>query len=313
MKTLIKLILTAVVLIGGYNCSSKQKEEEKKNYIKTEELRIRDPFVFVDQESNTYYVPASDAGKGFKLYKSKDLQNWEDLGSCFTPDKDFWGKTDFWAPDLYQYNGKYYIFGTFSDTEGIRGTSILVSENVEGPYEPLVNKPTTPDDWMALDGALYIDDNNQPWMLYCHEWLQVDDGEMVAQRLSPDLKEMEGEPIILFSASSAPWTIPSTHSGKDTYVTDAPVVYTTPGGRLVMLWSSFADSYRIAASYSDNGILGPWKHDEKALNNDDGGHSMLFTDLDGTLKISYHSPNSKTETATIKEVAFDENDNIYIK
>lgn len=315
-NTGILIIITAalLMLIGcGGKSNQKSENEETINYIKTDSLRIRDPFVFVDPKTKAYYVPANDRRKGFKMYKSTDLQNWQDLGACFEPDSTFWGKTDFWAPDLYEYKGKYYIFGTFSGVDKMRGTSILVADKVKGPYQPLVNKATTPADWMALDGFLYIDEDNQPWMLYCHEWLQVDDGKMIAQRLSDDLREMVGEPITLFSASSAPWTIPSKNKGKETYVTDAPVVYKTPGGRLVMLWSSFAGTYRVAASYSENGILGPWVHDEKPLNEDDGGHSMLFTDLNGILKISYHAPNKGPEIATIKEVGFDENDKIYIR
>ena len=68
----------------------------------------------------------------------------------------FWGKTDFWAPDLYYYEGKYYMFATFSGADEVRGASVLVSDKPEGPFIPLVNRPVTPNGWQALDAALLL-------------------------------------------------------------------------------------------------------------------------------------------------------------
>ena len=41
-------------------------------------------------------------------------------------------------------------------------------------------------------------------------------------------------------------------------------------------------------------------HTDKVLFTEDGGHSMAFTDLEGNLRVSFHCPNSRTETLTIK-------------
>lgn len=259
--------------------------------IDISDMSARDPFIFADPKTKMYYL-AVNGGTNVKMYASKDLKKWKDLGVVFQPKADFWGKTDFWAPDLYFYKGKYYLFVTFSGEDKMRGTSILVAEKASGPYQPLVNAPTTPAHWMALDGALYIDDNDVPWMLYCHEWLQVKDGEIVAQQLSGDLKTMVGEPIVLFKASEAPWTPDNKADGN--YVTDAPVINKMPDGRLVMTWSSFGSDgkYNIGVCYSDNGLKGPWIHGKDGLVDNDGGHAMLFKDFQGQMKISYHSPNS---------------------
>ena len=45
----------------------------------------------------------------------------------FIAKSDFWGQQDFWAPDVYEYEGRYYLFTTFSNAGVKRGTSILVS------------------------------------------------------------------------------------------------------------------------------------------------------------------------------------------
>ncbi|PST81832.1 glycosyl hydrolase family 43 [Pedobacter yulinensis] len=276
------------------------------NYpIPVQNLRVRDPYILKDDASKTYYLNVS-TGSGFKTYSSRDLANWRDDGISFAPPADFWGRSDFWAPDTYAYQGKYYLFATFSGSNGKRGTSILVADKPGGPFQPLVNRAVTPGSWMSLDGSLYVDDAGQPWIVFCREWLEVTDGQIVAQRLSSDLKDAVGEPIVLFSASKAAWTGTITHGSTVGYVTDAPFLYRAKNGELLMTWSSFtkAGKYAIGLSRSASGTLaGPWKHDAVPLNDDDGGHAMLFTDFSGQLTISYHAPNSQTERAVVYKVS----------
>lgn len=42
-------------------------------------------------------------------------------------------------------------------------------------------------------------------MVFCHEWVQTQDGMMEAVRLKDDLSAPEGSPKTLFHASDAPW------------------------------------------------------------------------------------------------------------
>ena len=183
----------------------------------------------------------------------------------------------------------------------MRGCAVLVSDRPDKGFKPLSGKPITPENWMALDGTLFEDGDGELWLLYCREWLQVGDGEIVAQKISRDLKKTLGEPKVLFKASSAPWI--ADKSG--THVTDAPVVNRLPDGTLYMTWSSFSGKYRIGAAKSPSGkIDGEWVHFPRALNDDDGGHAMVFKTFSGDTKISYHSPNSKNETLTIRDFGF---------
>lgn len=296
MKIYLHVFTILFITLNVLACTGSSKKETPAQPdeifdIHISDMSARDPFIFADPETKMYYL-AVNGGSNVKMYKSKDLTMWKDEGVAFQPQPDFWGKADFWAPDLYFYKGKYYLFVTFSGEDKMRGTSVLVSDKPSGQYEPLVNKSTTPSDWMALDGALYFDEKNTPWMLYCHEWLQVKDGEIVAQQLSEDLKTTVGEPVVLFTASQAPWT--PDYDPNENYITDAPVINKMPDGKLVMTWSSFGKDkkYNIGVCYSENGLFGPWVHDEQPLVDNDGGHAMLFKDFDGQMKISYHSPNS---------------------
>ena len=297
MKVYVFIGVTALFLLGNMALSGQDMVDYSR-------LRVRDPFILADKKSKNYYLAVNN-NPSFKLYSSKDLKNWKDEGNCFTADTSFWGKADFWAPDLIEHKGKYYIWATFSGINGKRGTSILVCNKPTGPFVPLVNEAVTPPAWMALDGTLYIDKKNTPWLIYCHEWLEVGDGEVVAQQPSNDFKKTVGEPSVLFKGSEGPWTGPIKGGGKSGYVTDAPFIHMAKNGELLMLWSSFnkAGKYAIGLARSRNGsVAGPWKQDAETLNDDDGGHAMIFKDFHGHLKISYHTPNSKAERPVIYSV-----------
>jgi sucrose-6-phosphate hydrolase SacC (GH32 family) len=290
--------------------------------LKEEAIICRDPFILVDRKEGAYYFAAS-TGKGFKAYKSLDLENWADLGLVFNPATDFWGKTDFWAPDMYEYKGKFYIFGTFTGTTEKRGVGILIADSPAGPYSPLRNNPVTPREWMCLDGALYIDDNGTPWMLYIRDWLDRVVGAVYAQRFSDDLTELTGEPVLLFQADSAPWAGLHGSGSYRNYLADSPWIIDIPGGRKTLIWSSHTATspqrYAIGQAYSASGsISGPWTHDPQPLNDDDGGHCMVFTGLDGKMRIAYHAPNSANGALisghpTFKKIAIDNNGKITIQ
>lgn len=273
------------------------------------EIKSRDPFILADEKNKTYYMYCNgnkmhpeDTLKHIRLYTSKNLVHWKDNGPCFVASDSFWGKNDYWAPDVYKYKGKYYMFVTFSDKPKIRrGTSVLVSKTPEGPFVPLVNAPITPTDMEALDGSLYVDDDKQPWMLFCQEWTQIKDGLILAQKLSKDLKTTIGKPVALFHGSEAM----GLKKKGGNHITDAPFIHLAENGDMLMTWSTFGKSgYMICVAKSESGdILGPWKQIIGPLYKDNGGHAMLFKDFDGNLRISYHSPNSKTEKMIIKIVS----------
>ncbi len=313
LNTIFILIVSGIIGFVSSDDNPVNSELPQELYdLQLADLHIRDPFVFVDEESGSYYLHVNDyehnVNNKIRVYKSKNLRNWKDMGYSFVPDNNFWGTKDFWAPDLYKYKGKYYLFVTFSSDNHKRGTSILVADTPQGPFEPLINNAVTPKDWMCLDGALYIDKEDKPWIIYCHEWVQVKDGEVIAQRLSDDLTQTVGDPYKLFSATEAPWvgTISSASLGvTEGYITDAPFIHEMDNGELIMLWSSRANNgkYAIGLARSENGsLLGPWTQNPEPLNDDDGGHAMLFKDFTGNLKISYHTPNSKTEHAVFRKV-----------
>ena len=272
--------------------------------LKKEDIRIRDPYVLVDQENKQYYLYGTTGlTEGYKTvnyfvtYKSTDLENFSDPIVVFKGDN-FWSDSDYWAPEVVFYNGKYYMLASFKSATRSRGTQILVSDSPEGPFKPLSEYPVTPEGWECLDGTLYFEDG-KPYMVFCREWTQVRDGEMYAMELSPDLTHAVGEPIFLFSASQNKYVQPfKDGAGNDCYVTDGPCLY-RENGKLVMLWSSTRESvYCVLKAYADS-ITGEWKHEDRPIFSVGGGHCMVFNAFDGRKMLSLHYPNESPKERAV--------------
>ena len=268
--------------------------------MNNQEINIRDPFVLPYRDS--YYLYGTRGATcwgpadGFDVYVGKDLEHWSGPIEIFHNDGSFWADQNYWAPEVYPYEGAFYLFASFKSDGACRGTQILRAEQPEGSFVPISDGPVTPRDWECLDGTFYLDKEGNPWMVFCHEWLQVRDGEICALPLSRDLTRAAGEPRLLFRASEArSWIVPvhTPDSPLDNYVTDGPFLYRCRDGALLLLWSSSgAEGYTQAVARSDNGeITGNWIQQDELLFRRDGGHGMVFHTFDGRLMLALHSPN----------------------
>lgn len=282
---------------------------------KFSDIHIRDPFVLAD--GGKYYLYGSRGNEtwgkctGLDVYVSSDLENWTDAYEVFTPPADFWADMNYWAPEVHKYNGKYYMFVSFKSEDKCRGTQILMSDSPMGPFKVHSNGPVTPNDWECLDGTFYVE-NGVPYMVFCHEWVQIEDGEICVVKLSDDLKEAVSQPTVLFHASEPKWS-DGYQPGK--YVTDGPFLYRTKNGRLLMIWSSFSKhQYCEALSYSDNGsIFGKWIHDERMLFENDGGHGMLFKTYNEELMFIQHMPNDTPHERPCTYKVVEKDDTLFLE
>ncbi len=263
-----------------------------------DQIQMRDPYVLRHDAERCYYLYGSTdkniwSGKatGFDVYRSTDLEAWEGPFPAFRPDEGFWADTNYWAPEVHAYQGKYYMFATFK-AEGVRrGTQILIAEHPLGPFKPHSDGPVTPSEWECLDGTLYVDDDGDPWMIFCHEWVQIKVGTVCALRLTADLREPVGQPVELFTADDAAWVEPVKDGAA--YVTDGPFAYRSGDGGLLLLWSSFkGGKYAQAIARSVSGkVAGPWVHEAEPLFAHDGGHGMIFKTFEDRIMLALHSPN----------------------
>lgn len=283
--------------------------------MKQNEINIRDPFVL--KEGDTYYLygtRAKDFGKkvnGFDVYTTKDLIHFSEPKVCFDSGKWDMNREVNWAPEVHKYNNSYYMLATFTKENGLRGVYILKSDNPDGEFKPHSNGAVTPDEWECLDGTLYINKNNEPYLVFCHEHTQIIDGTVCYIRLSDDLTHSIGEPVYMFSGSTPEWADKKPEG--EHYITDGPFMYRTTDGELLLIWSTFVNHmYCQCVAKSSNGELdGEFIHLPPIITND-GGHGMIFK-ADDKLYLTFHTPNkSLEEHPTFKEL-IDTGDSIVIK
>ena len=301
-KKALLLFMTLCMVIGSFAQNLTLKD-----------IYIRDPFIVPVAEEGVYYMyassPITENGKtygGMVAYKSKDLKTWTGPVRVFDVPRDNWITGTVWAPEVHTYNCKYYLFATLNSdiiwkapekghpAYTHRATQVFWSDRPEGPFQAFEEKvPHTPMGQMCLDGTLWVE-NGIPYMIYCHEWVEMLDGTMELVQLKDDLSGTIGQPIRLFCASAAEWSTGSARAdGQRTYVTDGCFLYRTKTGKLLMIWSSFKNGdYAIGIAESATGkVIGPWRQQKEPLFEKDGGHGMIFKTFEGELRLVLHSPN----------------------
>ena len=296
-----------VVLVGGFLLGSRPALAQPKplppsrQHVPLDSIRLSDPFILADPRTHTYYM----TGTGGLLWQSKDLKYWDGPRAVAQPDPASWMGPDpmIWAAEIHPYQGKYYYFATFTNralkidaaqggTLERRAVQVLVSDQPAGPYRPMRDETYLPANKSTLDGTFWVE-NKQPYLLYCHEWVQNQDGTVERIALKPDLSGTTGPGQVLFRASDSPWSRenPRTGPALPNKVTDGPWVFRTKTGKLGMLWTSWIyDVYTQGVAYSTSGTLaGPWRQEPAPITPPNYGHGMIFRTFEGQDLLVLHS------------------------
>ncbi len=293
------------------------------------DFRAMDPFILADVSSHTYYLysaAADEDGRGLVVaFTSPDLASWAGPQVVFSAPDGIWAnpKDVAGSPEVHRINDKYYLSVTLSNRDAIfaeppqvsrpnflRGVVVAVADAPNGPFELLrTDWPLPPKDFMTLDGALYVDSQGKPWLVYAHDWWQVLDGSIEAVPLSDDLSTSIADPQFLFKGSDGPWFKTQSRVTPDerTYVAEGPHVYRTHDGRLLIFWSTHTIEYGYVqgVARSESGeITGPWVQIEPLLQ-EDSGHGMVFESFDGQLMMAVNGPYgvfARTQLYDIEDV-----------
>lgn len=143
------------------------------------DVPLADPHVYV--ENGTYYiVGTSDRDNNvIDAYSTKDFVTYKKHLAVYDPATfDGWeaDKAEIFAPELYCFDGVYYMYYSAEDDEEIRRNSVVVADNPLGPYRPLqndkvdgLNSPIFLDKnerFGVLDITVFVDDDKQMYMYY---------------------------------------------------------------------------------------------------------------------------------------------------
>ncbi len=243
-----------------------------------------DPFLLY--YDGKYYHYATDAPDGFVVHSSKDLVEWKNEGYCLKVGEDVMGDKWFWAPEVKDYNGKFYMVYVANEH-----LAVAVSDRPTGPFTCPTKK------WLsernAIDGSFFIDDDGKIYLYY----VRFDGGNVIYGAPMKDMFTLDEEKEKELIRPALPWEMVAgsvaegpfmlKHNGKY-YLTYTANDYQSP---------DYAVGYAVCdmplgnfVRYECNPIL---KKDYVQVGT---GHHSFTTARDGkSMLIVYHVHNSLTK------------------
>ncbi|MBD1420719.1 glycoside hydrolase family 43 protein [Sphingobacterium chuzhouense] len=258
-----------------------------------------DPYIIFDDNSDTYYMYGTGGvTNGFVAYSSRDLKNWKKEGIVYTAEQEkSWGTKDFWAPEVYRWEDKFYMFYSAHWKENPNNElenykiGIAVSSTPTGPFEDITGKPLFDPGYPIIDANVYVADDGRKYLYYsrcCYkhpvkseiaDWAkkkglydEIEESWVYGVELKPDLTGVIGEPVLLLrppvkrNDMQAEWESRSVTSKEiNRRWTEGSYTF-KHGGRYYMMYSAnhFAgENYAVGYATADQ-PLGPYT---KATNN----------------------------------------------
>ena len=247
MKRHLFSTLTAVLVLALSACHTKPSqpaaEPESLNPLP---ILFGDPYVLLASDGN-YYMYGTSLADGFEAYVSADLHDWQPCGQVFRAgSSDDWDIDCFWAPEVYERNGKFYLFYSANSKDNPTAEAenfqigVAVADSPKGPFTHLMNRPVFKASYPVIDANVLFDDSSDRCWLYfsrcCYKhpveseiadsarragtFAQVEESWVYGVELKPDFSGIIGEPVLLLappaqlSDTQAEWESRSVLSGE---------------------------------------------------------------------------------------------------
>lgn len=183
-----------------------------------------DPFILKASDGRFYMYGTSENVNGFKAMSSDNLADWTDEGLVYrgaTPDS--WTVNCFWAPEVYERSGKYYLwysanwkYNPTDEAENFR-IGVAVADTPTGPFIEMNGGPLFDPGYPVIDANLYFDDDTGRVYLYysscCYKnpvesgiaswareqgWYdEIEESWIYGIEIEPDFSGVVGEPVLL--------------------------------------------------------------------------------------------------------------------
>lgn len=285
MKKLI-IAICLIMYIFPNNISAQQTFTSSQPDIK--KVPFGDPFIMLWE--GTYYAYGTQSDQGIAMYVSDDLLNWhipaEAKNGIALHRDDVWADRWFWAPEVYHVNGTFCMY--YSADEHI---CVATSDSPFGPFRQQVQKPMIEGE-KAIDNSLFIDDDGKPYLFFD----RFNDGLNIwVAELEENLLEIKPETMVKCIHVSQPWEEIWPRVNEGAFVMKHNGVY-----YMTYSANSYESPFYGIGFATAPSVKGPWtKYDQNPIFQKPGdlvgvGHSALFTDKEGKLRIVFHAHNSTT-------------------
>ena len=275
---------------------------------------LRDPSICRAADGAYYLTGTSivndvpDRGKGIRIWKSKDLVAWEDLGTVWHYGASPWhkkyveAKEPLWAPEIHYLKNTFWLTYSIPGWDGTGKTSgcgLLKSTSgkAEGPYVDMHPEDRLGDE---IDASLFQDNDGTVYFLW-HS------GKIA--RLKPDMSGLAEPYHWLRMTTTDP--DPKHHSGlckgifgenSFDHVGYEGMFMFKANGRYYLCASENIDGRYSCCIAEAANIYGPYGARYEAILN--GGHNTFFQDVKGSWWSTYFGP-PWFERPAVLPVAFD--------
>lgn len=331
---LVGLILLVAVVVGW-------RLEMNKTIIELQEKRqterlyknplnvssIGDPYVLL--VGDTYYCyPTSNGESGYRLYTSEDMVTWDNKGLSYQVQADSWAYKDFWAPEVVEKDGKFYMYYTarWTENDSLR-IGVAVSDKPEGPFKEVLDKPLFDFGYAAIDANILFDDD-KIYLYYsrdCSENIYQGHHEshIYVVELNEDMISVTGQPTLL-TQPEQDWEI---HSGDYRWNEGAFVFKRGDLYYLMYSGNYYADRWYSIGYATSESPLGPFvKYENNPIvqtkiewtDISGPGHNSVVASKDGKeLYAVYHTHTSSfigggNRQVNIDKIGFREDGTMYV-
>lgn len=187
-------------------------------------VALGDPYIIFDEQRDRYYMYGTGGtSNGFVAYSSTDLKDWKEEGVIYSNAQNkSWGIKDFWAPEVYQWDGKYYLFYSAhwknnpnQELENYK-IGVAVADAPTGPFLDVTGEPLFDPGYPIIDANVYVSEEGRKYLYYsrcCYkhpveseiaDWArekgwynEIEESWVYGVELAPDLSGVVGEPKLL--------------------------------------------------------------------------------------------------------------------
>ena len=221
-----------------------------------------DPAPLVDGNTIYVYTGHDEDNADFfwmfdwRVYASKDMVNWTDLGVPLSFEAFEWADDRAWAPQTVKRNGRYYMYvPVHSKISNTMAIGVAVADSPEGPFKDAIGAPLADGSWDYIDPTVLIDDDGRAYIYWGNP-------NIYFAELNPDMISLK-TPIQKIEQSVEGFGAPSPDKRvkdtkyKDMY-TEGPWIMKR-NGKYYLLYAAGGVPEHIAYSMADT-PTGPWKY-----------------------------------------------------
>lgn len=168
-----KLLFTALLGVASFAaCQAGNKGETKGKTYKNPviDYSLPDP-TLIRANDGYFYVYATENIRNLPIHRSKNLVDWEEVGTAFTEETrpTFEPKGNIWAPDISYIDGQYVLHYSMSvwGGEWTCGIGVATADKPEGPFTDrgMMFRSNGIGVQNSID-PYYIEDNGKKYMFW---------------------------------------------------------------------------------------------------------------------------------------------------